>query len=437
MKLLRSEVEFIKAMIPDGEKLLNDLAVQELSRRLFHLYFETETYNSKQKQLRKLLRYIWWLAKKVDYSEQFGQTEELIIEEDVEITEEVKRKLEKLPVELKEFLRDKEWRDVFSPLTLYRAEKLSYTGVQNVCKTFENTYYAEVQGAKTYYVEVSENLHEYCSCTAFCTCPYSKREDFCKHMAAVLFYVERNRDKIPWEEDLTAETTTHFYESLIDENGRLTNSRGFWITKDQIAILKTRLSPKEYVELMNCFEDDDGWWEGEEPFLVSLDDFSYTWETEEEDRIRNKLADLYDQIYFQNQSSYGARGGTETPTEADRETGRNPAEEEMDSDDGKEWAERSDVEETVEKKWDYLYVGVSPKGQYDCNYWYIDEAKQTQADTYIWVKMGPKDKEQLVYVDSVRYCNADEVPYPIEKTKRVIRQATEEEAAEADVLWDE
>lgn len=86
---------------------------------------------------------------------------------------------------------------------------------------------------------------------------------------------------------------------------------------------------------------------------------------------------------------------------------------------------------------EYLYVGVSPKGQYDCNYWYIDEAKQTQADTYIWVKMGPKDKEQLVYVDSVRYCNADEVPYPIEKTKRVIRQATEEEAAEADALWDE
>ena len=74
MKLLRSEAEFIKAMIPDGEKLLNDLAVQELSRRLFHLYFETETYNSKQKQLRKLLRYIWWLAIKVDYSELLGQT---------------------------------------------------------------------------------------------------------------------------------------------------------------------------------------------------------------------------------------------------------------------------------------------------------------------------------------------------------------------------
>ena len=82
-------------------------------------------------------------------------------------------------------------------------------------------------------------------------------------------------------------------------------------------------------------------------------------------------------------------------------------------------------------------ITYQPLKRFIISYWYIDEEKQTQADTYIWVKMGPKDKEQLVYVDSVRYCNADEVPYPIEKTKRVIRQATEEEAAEADVLWDE
>jgi hypothetical protein len=26
------------------------------------------------------------------------------------------------------------------------------------------------------------------------------------------------------------------------------------------------------------------------------------------------------------------------------------------------------------ENYDYLYVGVSPKGQYGCNYWYIDEA---------------------------------------------------------------
>ena len=51
--------------------------------------------------------------------------------------------------------------------------------------------------------------------------------------------------------------------------------------------------------------------------------------------------------------------------------------------------------------------------------------------------MGRRNTEQIVYVDSVRYCNANDVPYPIEKTKRVLRQATEEETEEADVLWDE
>ena len=94
-------------------------------------------------------------------------------------------------------------------------------------------------------------------------------------------------------------------------------------------------------------------------------------------------------------------------------------------------------EKPITANCDYLYVGVSPKGRYGYNYWYVDEDKQTQANTYVWVKMGRRDTEQIVYVDSVRYCNADNVPYPIEKTKRVLRQATKEETEEVDALWDE
>ena len=239
MKLLRSEVEFIKAMIPEGEKLLNDLAVKELSHQLFRLYFATETYNSKQKQLRKLLRYIWWLAKKVEFADEIGKTEELIIEEDIKITEEVKRKLEKLPVELKEFLRDKEWRDMFSPLMLYRAEKLSHTGIKSIYRTPKNTYYAQIQGTQIYHVEVSENLHDYMNCTAYCDCPYTKMEDYCKHMASVLFYVERNRDAIPNEIEMTAEMVVHFYESQIDENGKLTNAGA--LIADESPIRQSRI----------------------------------------------------------------------------------------------------------------------------------------------------------------------------------------------------
>lgn len=45
-------------------------------------------------------------------------------------------------------------------------------------------------------------------------------------------------------------------------------------------------------------------------------------------------------------------------------------------------------EKSITANCDYLYVGVSPKGQYGYNYWYVDEDKQTQANTYVWVKMG-------------------------------------------------
>lgn len=305
MKLLRSEVEFIKAMIPEGEKLLNDLAVKELSRQLFRLYFDTETYNSKQKQLRKLLRYIWWLGKKVKFADEMGWDKNLEIEEDIEITEEVKRKLEKLPLELKEFLRDKEWRDMFSPLMLYRAEKLSYTGIKSIYKTLENTYYAQIQGTQIYHVEVSENLHDYIHCTADCDCPYAKREDYCKHMASVLFYVERNRETIPNEIDMTAEMEVHFYESQIDENGKLSNSRGFWITREQITRLKISLTPREYMSLMDEFEGDEEYWDGEEPFLGRLDELSYDYEIGDKGRWKksDRLLDLYIEISAQNQNN--------------------------------------------------------------------------------------------------------------------------------------
>ena len=85
----------------------------------------------------------------------------------------------------------------------------------------------------------------------------------------------------------------------------------------------------------------------------------------------------------------------------------------------------------------YLYVGVSPRGSVGCNYWYVDEEKRTQANTYVWVTMGRRNTEQIVYVDSVRYCNASDAPYPINKTKRVLRQTTQEETELADALWDE
>ena len=83
----------------------------------------------------------------------------------------------------------------------------------------------------------------------------------------------------------------------------------------------------------------------------------------------------------------------------------------------------------------YCFVGVSPQGKYDCNYWYIDELSQSKPGTYVWVQMGRKSQEQIVYVDSVQYYTAQDAPYDVHKAKRILRQCTKEESEEAELDW--
>lgn len=90
---------------------------------------------------------------------------------------------------------------------------------------------------------------------------------------------------------------------------------------------------------------------------------------------------------------------------------------------------------TRPSKGKYLYVGVSPQGYQGCNYWYLDESKQVKAGDYVWVKMGRHQTEQVVYVDSVQYCNDNTALYDINQVKKVIKIATEEEIEEAKALW--
>ena len=75
----------------------------------------------------------------------------------------------------------------------------------------------------------------------------------------------------------------------------------------------------------------------------------------------------------------------------------------------------------------HLFVGVSPRGYTGCNYWYLDPTGKVQAGDYVWVRMGRRDTEQIVYVDSVRRFQDDYAPYDPAKVKQVIRKATKEE----------
>ena len=84
-----------------------------------------------------------------------------------------------------------------------------------------------------------------------------------------------------------------------------------------------------------------------------------------------------------------------------------------------------------------LYVGVSPKPYYGCNYWYVDLSGTATPKTFVWGRMGRHDTEQMVYVDSVRWCEKERAPYPFEKAKRVLRLATSKECELAKKEWDD
>ncbi len=81
------------------------------------------------------------------------------------------------------------------------------------------------------------------------------------------------------------------------------------------------------------------------------------------------------------------------------------------------------------KKGKYLLVGVSPQGYKGCNYWYIDLKKTTKAGDYVWVVMGRHKTRQIVYVDSVRYCNDDTSPCDLDYLRTIERVATAEEVS--------
>ncbi len=76
---------------------------------------------------------------------------------------------------------------------------------------------------------------------------------------------------------------------------------------------------------------------------------------------------------------------------------------------------------------EYTFVGVSPLGYRGCNYWYLDGTREVKKGGYVWVKMGRRKTEQIVYVDTVRRFDIANAPYDSAVVKQVLRKATKEE----------
>ncbi len=92
---------------------------------------------------------------------------------------------------------------------------------------------------------------------------------------------------------------------------------------------------------------------------------------------------------------------------------------------------RKEYEENIAQripgKGKYLFVGVSPMGYTGCNYLYLDPTGRTRKGEYVWVRMGRHNREQVVFVDSVRYYDDEDAPYNPKTVKQVLRAATQEE----------
>ncbi|MBQ9730029.1 MAG: hypothetical protein IJV80_04365 [Clostridia bacterium] len=84
-------------------------------------------------------------------------------------------------------------------------------------------------------------------------------------------------------------------------------------------------------------------------------------------------------------------------------------------------------EKVQSKRGKYLFVGLSPLGYEGCCYWYLDLAQKVRPGDYVWAEMGRHNKEQILFVDCVRYCNEDSAPHDPSTVRRVIDVAGEDE----------
>lgn len=68
-------------------------------------------------------------------------------------------------------------------------------------------------------------------------------------------------------------------------------------------------------------------------------------------------------------------------------------------------------------------------------YSYLDRNRIADFGDYVWVPAGKENKQKLALVVDVKDYSPDELPYPIERTKNILRLASDEEVAMIEANW--
>ena len=108
------------------------------------------------------------------------------------------------------------WSSLFTPTILSRGRSYFSLGKAKKLATEDYGYSVTVRGSKNYRVEFDLDFDgdiEYISCT----CPYAMQGEYCKHMAAALFYLEKCLgheviyvgDDMPEDDSLTEKEKNH------------------------------------------------------------------------------------------------------------------------------------------------------------------------------------------------------------------------------------
>ena len=82
---------------------------------------------------------------------------------------------------------------------------------------------------------------------------------------------------------------------------------------------------------------------------------------------------------------------------------------------------KSNYNRVIRRKSDYIYCSVSFRGGYK-TYYYITDDDSIEVGDLVIVPAGRDNHETVVEVEEIEYFSEEDVPLPIEKTKRIIRK---------------
>ena len=109
----------------------------------------------------------------------------------------------------------KNWRERFDELMLHRGEDYWRKGRVTKLNYTADGIRAVVEGSAPYDVDILLHKGEVSDMT--CTCPYAEENEYCKHMAAVLFAAEAAKEPASAKKKAKAEKPAQNWQQVLEQ----------------------------------------------------------------------------------------------------------------------------------------------------------------------------------------------------------------------------